>query len=68
PRGVITVLAPSPEPPPTTDQWQSTTISGGGPPLTTAGPPVNHRSTVVDRQPMAGQRWPRSSHMAADVA
>ncbi|GKG06698.1 hypothetical protein Tco_0329667, partial [Tanacetum coccineum] len=27
---------------------RSTTVNGGGSPLTTTGPPVNHRSTVVD--------------------
>ncbi|GKE06502.1 hypothetical protein Tco_1398520 [Tanacetum coccineum] len=39
-------------------QWWPTTVNGSGPPsdhrLTTAGPPVNQRSTVVDRQSTAG--------------
>ncbi|GKB11221.1 hypothetical protein Tco_0845144, partial [Tanacetum coccineum] len=29
---------------------RSTTVNYGGPPLTTAGPPVNHQSTVADHR------------------
>ncbi|GKF82673.1 hypothetical protein Tco_0244329, partial [Tanacetum coccineum] len=55
------------------DQWRSTTTGppangggqrrsiGGEPPLTTAGPSVNHRSTVVDRQSVGGSRAGSSS-------
>ncbi|GJU96824.1 hypothetical protein Tco_1321580 [Tanacetum coccineum] len=34
--------------------WRSATVNDGGPPLTTAGPPVNHWSTMVDRQSIGG--------------
>ncbi|GKC43435.1 hypothetical protein Tco_1061157 [Tanacetum coccineum] len=53
-----TVLAPSPEPPPVNDGGQrlSTAVNGGE-------PPPDPRSTVVNRQSMVGQRWPRGSHV-----
>ncbi|GJR43748.1 hypothetical protein Tco_1311851 [Tanacetum coccineum] len=42
----------SPEHPPINggQGWRPTTVNGGKPSLTTAGPTINHRSTVVDRQ------------------
>ncbi|GKC18638.1 hypothetical protein Tco_1020788 [Tanacetum coccineum] len=64
---------PSPEPP--SDHRSTATVNSAASPLTTDGPLVNHRSTVVDRQSMVGQRWPRGmtrgttwQHVAADVA
>ncbi|GKE43601.1 hypothetical protein Tco_1470885 [Tanacetum coccineum] len=63
PRGISTVSSPSGQPPDDRStvvnggQWRrSTTVNGGEPPLTTAGPPVNHRSTVVDLQSTDGSR------------
>ncbi|GKC79905.1 hypothetical protein Tco_1130679, partial [Tanacetum coccineum] len=54
PRGVGTVLLPSPKSPP---DHRSTVINGGEPPLTTAGPPRDHWSTAADHQSTSGS-WP----------
>ncbi|GKF57234.1 hypothetical protein Tco_0170771 [Tanacetum coccineum] len=70
PRGILTVLAPSPKPPP--EHRSTMAVNGGlrrsttavnvGQPWrttvdhrrTTTGPPPDHRSTVFDRQSMDG--------------
>ncbi|GKF67610.1 hypothetical protein Tco_0197289 [Tanacetum coccineum] len=38
----------------TGQRWRSTKFNGGGPSLTTAGPPPDHRSTVVDGKSIGG--------------